>query len=62
MVCVSGGGFFASELYFERNKDVTRGQSWKLKKCCARRDNREYFFSKRVVDIWNSLGEKIIKA
>ena len=50
-----------SEAFFERNKDVTRGHSWKLKKRIAKRDNRKYFFSNRVVDVWNSLDKKIVE-
>ena len=51
-----------SEAFFERNKDVTRGHSWKLKKRIAKRDNRKYFFSNRVVDAWNSLDKDIVEA
>ena len=50
------------ENYFERNQGKTRGHSWKLKKRGARRDNRKYFFSNRVVDKWNSLDGKVVKA
>ena len=50
------------ENYFERNQGKTRGHSWKIKKRRARRDNRKYFFSNRVVDKWNSLDGEVVKA
>ena len=51
-----------SETFFDRNRDLTRGHIWKLKKRVAKRDNRKYFFSNRVVDVWNSLDKKIVEA
>ena len=35
--------------------------SWKIKKKGARRDNRKYFFSNRIVDKWNSLDDEVIR-
>ena len=40
----------------------TRGHSMKLQKQYARLDVRKYFFSYRVVDLWNSLPENVISA
>jgi len=34
---------------------VTSGNDLKLRKCCAKFNPRKYGFSKKVVNIWNSL-------
>ena len=39
---------------------TTRGNKYKLFKGHARYDLRKYFFSKRVIDIWNSLPDYVV--
>jgi hypothetical protein len=40
----------------------TRGHQWKLKKKRFETDLRRYFFSQRVIDRWNELGESVVTA
>ena len=47
------------EIY--RNK-ITRGHSVKLNKKRCRLDIRKYYFTDRVVDIWNDLPESVVSA
>ena len=49
-----------SDLYFKLSSTGLRGHSLKLYKQEARLDVRKYFFSHRVVDIWNALPEWVI--
>ena len=41
---------------------VTRGHNLKLEKSRSKLDIRKYFFSKRVVDMWNGLPQSVIDA
>ena len=40
----------------------TRGHSLKLKTCFSRLNVRKYFFSQRIVSLWNSLPEEVVTA
>ena len=40
----------------------TRGNSFKLVKPSCHCDVWKYFFSYRIVDVWNSLSEAIVKS
>lgn len=42
-----------------RNK-IIRGHSMKLNKKICRLDIRKYYFTNRVVDIWNDLPESVV--
>ena len=46
----------------DQPKRVTRGNKKKLFKHRARLDVRKYYFSNRVVNLWNSLPDNIISA
>ena len=47
----------------ELNRDaITRGNSMKLTKTRSRLNIRGNYFSKRVVNLWNSLPEEVITA
>ena len=39
---------------------ITRRHSMKLNKMRCRIDIRKYYFTKRVVDIWNDLPESVV--
>jgi len=41
---------------------VTRGHNWRLHKFRARYNLRKYYFTNRVVNIWNSLPSYVISA
>ena len=53
-------------LFFKKNNEVnehsTRGHSLKLYANSNRLDIRKYFFSQRVVSVWNSLPEDVVVA
>ena len=51
-----------SGLFKLRENSTTRGNSLKIAKERCTRDIRKFSFTNRVVDIWNSLPENIIKA
>ena len=56
-------GLFSSKSILPSfNNYPTRGNSLKLTKCHAKSNARCYIFSNRVVDWWNPLPEKILKA
>jgi len=38
----------------------TRGHTLKISKHCTKRDIRLHFFSERVINIWNSLDQKVV--
>lgn len=40
----------------------TRGHKWKLAKDYFHTDNRKYFFTQRVVNVWNSLPGHVVEA
>ena len=41
---------------------VTRGRDLRLQKSTAKYDLRKFFFTNRVVNIWNSLSEYVVHA
>ena len=47
---------------FELNSSSIRGLPLKLKKKRSRLDVRKYFFTNRVIDIWNNLPEIVLLA
>ena len=48
---------------FERVHDSkTRGHIFKLRKHSCNLDLRKYFFSERVLNRWNSLGDDVISS
>src|SRR5271170_2984083 len=48
--------------FFQLNDNRTRGHPLKLTKERAHCDERKYFFSNRIFDIWNSLPEETVCA
>ena len=44
------------------DSNITRGNDSKLNKISAKYDLRRYFFTKKVVNIWNSLPNYVITA
>ena len=51
------------EHYFSlADNTVTRGHTWKLFKHRATSNVRKYFFSNRVINIWNKLPESVVSA
>jgi len=44
------------------NNSKTRGHSMKLTKCHGSIDATKYYFSNRVVNVWNSLPNDIVSA
>ena len=50
------------ESLFEFRDDERRGHSRKFYKFRSRLDTRKYFFSQRVVDVWNQLPEEAVTA
>ena len=53
---VTGGMFELCE------NTITRGHSLKIVKQRCRRDIRKYFYTNRVIDVWNSLPEEIVRS
>lgn len=52
-----------TSLKLERNEcSITRGHSMKLKVSRSKHEVRKWFFSDRVVNVWNSLEEDIVTA
>ena len=49
-------------LEFERGCTVTRGNMFKMSKQNCTIDATKYFFSNRVIDVWNSLPDSIVAA
>ena len=51
------------ESFFEFNCDArTRGHNYKIKKQSARLEIRKHYYGMRVVDLWNSLPNSVVKA
>jgi hypothetical protein len=48
------------EIFFEKSISNTRGHDHKFFKPACRLDARKYFFSHRVVDIWNGLQTELV--
>ena len=48
--------------YFSISNTTTRGHLLKLHKSRSRLDLRKYFFSQRVVDMWNKLPEEVVES
>ena len=44
------------------HKSVTRGNRYKLCKGQVKYDLRKYFFTNRIIDIWNSLPDDVVSA
>ena len=44
------------------NSNRTRGHRYKLVKNRSRLDIRKYFFSQRIVDLWNKLPQGVVEA
>ena len=60
---VSGTYDEAANLELEFNKySATRGNGFKLYKGQVKYDLRKYFFTNRIVDVWNSLPENVVSA
>lgn len=52
-----------SETFFKfRNSNRTRGNDKKIYKTFSRLNIRKYFFSQRIVDIWNSLPNNVVNS
>ena len=49
------------DLNFNTNS-ATRGNSFKLYKDRVKYDLRKYFFTNRIVDLWNSLPDTVVTA
>ena len=57
------GLYTVQEMPFKMStEDRTRGHSRKLEKKYSRLDIRKYFFSNRVVELWNGLPENVVAA
>ena len=50
------------DLFEQNTTSSTRGHTKKFKKKKARLDNRKYYFTNRVIDLWNKLPENVISA
>ena len=53
---VTGGMFELCE------NTITRGHSLKIVKHRCRLDIRKYFYTNRVIDVWNSLPEEVVRS
>ena len=62
ILCGIYDGRVTSGLFTLMENSTTRGNSLKIKKERCSRDIRKYSFTNRVVDLWNSLPEYIVKA
>ena len=51
-----------NELFNVTDQTRTRGHSWKLAKDRSRLEIRKNFFTSRVVNVWNSLTDKVVCA
>jgi len=40
----------------------TRGNDFRLQKFCTKYDTRKFYFTNRVVDVWNSLPNWVVSA
>ena len=52
----------ADDIFEVCSNKITRGLSMKLNKKRCRIDIRKYYFTNRVVDIWNDLPESVVSA
>jgi hypothetical protein len=55
-------GYLGVSLQFKPGCGVTRGNSFKLAKQNCSCDVRKYFYSNRIVDVWNSLPDAVVAA
>ena len=56
-------GLYKSETPFTIDDNTTRrGHSLKINKVRAEKEVREHFFGNRIVNLWNSLPEKVVTA
>jgi len=49
-------------LHTDNNDTITRGNSYKLKHGQVTYDVRKYFFTNRVIAVWNSLPNSVVQA
>ena len=54
--------FDPMEIFAFKNDKRTRGNSWSLVGKRSRLDKHKYFFTQRMVNIWNSLPEETVSA
>ena len=52
----------AGDIFEVCSNKITRGHSMKLNKQRCGIDIRKYYFTNRVVDIWNDLPESVVSA
>ena len=47
---------------YDEEEQKTKGHNLKLQKSRSRLDVRKYFFSQRVVNLWNDLSKEVVEA